>query len=305
MNTRIKRILLVVLTIGIIISIGGCASLPRKADGGDPNGIPDCIVNGKEIYFIDDEAKIEWTEPLAKLLANVLVAYGEHGEIMGYEAAVDSDAPAIPEFYECGLMDFTGDGIPELLVNPIGYFGSSGVITYFAYDIYSGERIGFIDGGFNQSWCLYYYLEDDSIATIGQYWLRGGWSWRGKYLTKISFNTDVMEYCEEIMLRSAHDVDAVQVEDIYDEEIGEYIEAWEEIYPDTKYFCGIDEVSIDTYFAEYDHFARNYFRIPETEIVFFCWEDVSSKNDGYIVRGEKMAKALVTSEQEFIIISTK
>lgn len=57
MSTRIKRILLAVLTIGIIISIGGCASLPRKADAVDSNDISDCIVNGKEIYFIDDETK--------------------------------------------------------------------------------------------------------------------------------------------------------------------------------------------------------------------------------------------------------
>ena len=86
------------------------------------------IIKGKEIVFVDDELKKEWKEPLAKLLSNVLVPYGEHGEIMGYEAAVDPNAPTIPGSLECGLLDITRDGIPGLSVWIFWFFRNGNLL---------------------------------------------------------------------------------------------------------------------------------------------------------------------------------
>lgn len=153
------RLVSVLLAGFILLSIVGCSSKNDNTSNTENNqnvesSDADCIINGRKFYFVDDETKKEWKEPLAKLLSNVLVPYGEHGDILGYEATIDSKAPVIPQCYECGLLDITMDGVPELLVHPSGYFGSSGTATYFVYNIYSGQKLGEIDGGNGQSWCF-------------------------------------------------------------------------------------------------------------------------------------------------------
>ena len=302
---RIKLIALILLSM-VILSFVGCTQKENDIDSdSDINArasVPNCKINGREFYFVSDEAKQEWKEPLAKLLSNVLIPYGEHGEILGYEATIDPKAPVIPQCYECGLLDITMDGVPELLVHPFGYFGSSGTATYFVYNIYSGQKLGEIDGGNGQSWCLYYNTEYDSVDLIGQYWLRGGWAWRDRYITEVYYDESIMECFEAQQFRTSHEITGEQT-DIVDEDPDDmfYTATWVESYPSTTYYVNRQEVYHDDYYAEYNHFVKTCIRIPETELILISWDDVSDDEDDYTTKGTKMAEALVTSEQEFIL----
>ena len=301
----IKLIALILLSM-VILSFVGCAQnendINRDSDINAKTSAPNCKINGREFYFVSDEVKQEWKEPLAKLLSNVLIPYGEHGEILGYEATIDPKAPVIPQCYECGLLDITMDGVPELLVHPFGYFGSSGTATYFVYNIYSGQKLGEIDGGNGQSWCLYYNTEYDSVDLIGQYWLRGGWAWRDRYITEVYYDESIMECFEAQQFRTSHEITGEQT-DIVDEDPDDmfYTATWVESYPDTTYYVNRQEVYLDDYYAEYNHFLKTCIRIPETEFILISWDDVSDDEDDYATKGAKMAEALVTSEQEFIL----
>ena len=302
---RIKLIALILLSM-VILSFVGCTQKENDIDSdSDINArasVPNCKINGREFYFVSDEAKQEWKEPLAKLLSNVLIPYGEHGESLGYEATIDPKAPVIPQCYECGLLDITMDGVPELLVHPFGYFGSSGTATYFVYNIYSGQKLGEIDGGNGQSWCLYYNTEYDSVDLIGQYWLRGGWAWRDRYITEVYYDESIMECFEAQQFRTSHEITGEQT-DIVDEDPDDmfYTATWVESYPSTTYYVNRQEVYHDDYYAEYNHFVKTCIRIPETELILISWDDVSDDEDDYTTKGTKMAEALVTSEQEFIL----
>lgn len=306
MKKQIFKIISILLLSAFLLTIIGCSSKDKNGDDSGEAVTPqaylaDCTVNGRDFFFVDYAAKTEWKAPLTKLLSNILVPYGEHGEILGYEATIDSNAPTIPQCYRCGLLDVTMDGVPELLVHPFGYFGSSGTATYFVYNIYSGQKLGEIDSGNSQSLCFYYDTENERLDLIGQYWLRGGWPWRGRYITKFSYDEAIMEcYCIEY-LHTEHDIDGEKT-DIVDEDPNDmfYTATWVETYPNTKYYVYSSEVYLDDYYAEYDKFVRNYIRIPETELVLFDWDEVSDEEDSYAVKGEKMAEALITSTQEFI-----
>ena len=286
------------LSVSVCLSMVGCTSMFK--DDAPPSA--DCIINGREFYFVSDETKQEWKAPLAKLLSNVLVPYGELGDILGYEATVDSNAPAIPQSFKCGLMDVTMDGIPELLVHPFGYFGSSGIETYFVYNIYSGQKLGEMGGGNAQSWCFYYDTESDALDLVGQYWLRGGFSWRDRYVTEMIYDDERMECVESKYLSTSHEIFGEQT-DIVDEDPDDmfYTATWVETYPNTTYYINDQEVYLDDYYAAYDHFVQTSVRIPETELILIRWEEISNEDDDASQKGAKMAEALVNSKQEFIL----
>lgn len=293
----------IILSAILLLSIG-CSSKNENTTENNQNvesSDADYIINGRKFYFVDDETKKEWKEPLAKLLSNVLVPYGEHGDILGYEATIDSKAPVIPQCYECGLLDITMDGVPELLVHPSGYFGSSGTATYFVYNIYSGQKLGEIDGGNGQSWCFFYNTEYDDLDLVGQYWLRGGWEWRDRYITEVFYDESVMECFEVQRFHTSHEITGEQ-RDIVDEDPddGVYTATWIESYPSTTYYVNRQEVYLDDYYAEYNQFIMTRIRIPETELILYSWDDVSDDEDDYATKGTKMAEALISSEQEFI-----
>lgn len=306
MKKQTIKLIALFLSVLVLLSLAGCSSNIENSTGEEDNktieaSAPDCIINGRDLYFVDAETKKEWKEPLAKLLSNVLIPYGEHGEILGYEATIDFKLPVIPQCYECGLLDITMDGVPELLVHPYGYHGSSGTATYFVYNIYSGQKLGEIDGGNGQSWCFYYNTEYDSINLIGQYWLRGGWDWRERYITEAWYDEASMGCFEIQHFRTTHEITGEQT-DIVDEDPDDmfYTATWIESYPNTTYYVGHQEAYLDDYYAEYNEFIMTHIRIPETELILFGWDDVSTDEDDYVTKGAKMAEALISSDQEFI-----
>ena len=277
-----------VLALCVLCMSVGCSTEPPTKSA------PDTVtVSGRTMTFVSAEQRRAWQEPLAQLLSNVLVPYGENGEILGYEATVDPHRPAIVQCYRCGLFDVTQDGTPELLVHPFGYFGSSGTATYFIYDIYTGQRLGEMSGGMGQLWSVYLDTEAKDFELIGQYWLRGGWSWRTRCVVTLSYDPAIPESYESEYLRSEHEIGM--------EEVGtQGSDDWIETYPDTTYYVYGREVSLDEYYATYEQFFTRYVRIPETDLLLYDWDEVAPDEEDYEVRGQKMAAALVASDQQFI-----
>lgn len=292
---KIQKIFLLPLAVILVVLCTACSRSDKSVD----DTVNHRVIHEKAIRLVDDKQRQEWEIPLAKLLSNVQVPYGEHGEIMGYQAAVDPNAPSIPACYTCGLLDITSDGVPELLVHPLGYGGSAGNATYFIYDIYSGKELGSIDGGHEGAWCVYYDTEADEYCLIGQYWWRYGWPERDRFIKKVKYDAELQQYTEDDYFRTYHAVDVVW-EETTDTDSSQSVE-WAEGYSRTTFYLYSEKVSMDTYYAEYDRFVKTYIRIPETELVLFYWDDISDDEDSYEEKGRKMARALVNSEQAFIL----
>ncbi|MBR4032655.1 MAG: hypothetical protein IKJ07_07980 [Clostridia bacterium] len=292
----IKRIILLITVLLTILSLlSGCENETTVETNCSTDTVTKTVVAGREIYFVSDATKKEWKEPLAKLLSNVLVPYGAHGEIIGYEAAVDPDAPTLPGFYECGLVDITKDSTPELIIAPFSYAGSSGNSTYLAYNIFTGQLVGKLSGGFSQSWCEYYYSETDELKLVGQFWVESGVSDKEYYILTTEFNEEFGAYP---YLQTSHEIEISQ-EYVTDEESGGY-PVWVEKTTGIHYYIDLKEVTQEIYDAEYNWFERNCIKIPETELILIQWSDVTEEDDDYVTKGAKMAEALVNSKQEFI-----
>ena len=313
MEKRIVKLLACLLLGATLLTSFGCNSNKNK----DEETIPtqSYVVDGKEFFVIDEKAKKEWKEPIAKLLANVRVPYGGKDGIDEYKASVDSKAPVVPQNYKCGLLDVTRDGIPELLVHPFGYFGSSGTETYYAYNFYSGQKIGEINSSSNGSWCFYYDTQSNKIELYGQYWLRDGAFGEDFFLRKLQYFDIDMEFYIHKCLHARYDLwvnigfeegtdmsefiarikyQKPPTNPLYDDaEIGEC----EEI----TYYIGDKKVSFDEYYAECDEFVTNKIKIPQTELIMIDWDDVSDDDDDYVTKGKKMAEALINTEQKFIV----
>ena len=280
---RFISALLPVLAVVALAAVGLCSCGVRISRA-------DSIICGREIFFVDDKNKEEWREPLEALLSNVLVPYGEGGEILGYKAMVDPDAPAVYDYYACGLFDLTGDGVPELLVCPIGDTSMSGASSYYVYDIYSGEELGYV--GSNLAY--YYSIVDDSLKIEKQDRLRGGFYWLGSYVYDVRYDEQTGKYGEIRRLYESHSLDMVEIE----REDGS--REWVEIYTDSAYYVYDDQVSLDEYIRAQDEFFNNYIRISETDFVSVVADQVCDRGDNNFVKAAKMADALISSGQEFI-----
>ena len=277
---------MVILAVLVLLNCVGCAK--NTAAG------KEAVVNGKTFYFLDDKDKQVLREPLIRLLSNEtreIYADTPRGELIGREP-YDPDEPTVPAGYSCGLYDVTGDGMPELLVHPNGYYGSSGTTTYFVYDVFSGEELGSIDGGNDELWCVYYFMETDELRSVGTYWRRGGWSDRYRVTSFLTYDKADNTCGEEYYLYAHLVIDSNMSEDA---------QGWSEYYPYASYSVRGVNSTLDDYYGEMDWFHANCVRIPETTLQMIDWDTVCSDDDDRFVRAGRMADALLSSTQEFIV----
>lgn len=299
MHHIFRRALAVGLLLSSCLTCAACSKDP-VTDSGSPRA--DLIVDGTPVLYVDEAQKQTWEEPIARLLANVEIPYGEGGEILGV-APLDPDSPSVPRNYRCGLLDIDLDGTPELLVHPDGYFGSSGCATYFAYDIHTGRRVGVIDdGGGTDTWCLYYSTEEKCFRLVGQYWLRGGWAARSRYLSFLEYDVESGEYQNSVYLHTFHAID-LERDESGDPDPTDDVDVIvvDEIYSDMAYTINGESSYLDEYYHAYDQFVASHIRIPETALQLIGWDDVSEDEDSYEEKAKKMAKALVSTNQAFLI----
>lgn len=251
-------------------------------------------INGKNFYHVTDKEKLAWKDPLIRLMEKAFLLREEQTDSPDFEWTIQKDESAIAMSYGCGLLDITMDGVPELLVHPFGYFGSSGTTTYFIYDIVRGKYLGQFDGGNAESFCFYYDINSENIKLIGHYWLRCGWDYRDHFLTKISFDPQKENCKDETYLSSSHEIVIEQKESSED---------GTEIYMETlvcsNYSIYDQPVELDLYDAEYRSFEKTHIRIPETELLIIRWDDVADGEKNSL-KIKQMAEALLNSDQTFL-----
>lgn len=291
---RILKVILLLLASALCFVAVSCGQTltPKEAVAQDYDRI-----DGKNIYFIADEQKLEWEKSIAALLSNVRHPYYTDDPEMkkgGYKAT------AVSESVYCALYDITQDGVPELLLVPWGGGGSAGNAVYYVFDIMSGEEIGYVEAAFEETICVYYQREDCALRTVAQFQWRGGWSYRSRWILTIDYDPDAKEIGGELLFQTGHYIDGEIVDQAPTDEEGIYSGTWVETYPDTRYKVDGEAVDLDSYYYEYDNFIRNWIRIPETALCLFSWSDVAEDEDDDVSRAIKMARALVTSKQKFI-----
>lgn len=304
--TKIYRIIAVVLTSLFLLSSNGCGQKGSKIDQDNYKSSEYCVMDGKTMYFLAEEDKQILREPLIQLLSNETCAiYADTpiGDIIGYEPH-DPNKPSIPEGDACGLYDVTSDGMPELLVRPKGYYGTSGSVVYEVYDVFSGEYLGSMDGAIDTVWGVYYFRETDELRSVGSYWRRGGWSDRYRVMTFLHYDKKDNTCYEEVYLYAHFQISGQRVPANEINTDGLLVEKWVESYPYARYKAYGEIVDLDEYYGELDWFHANCIRIPETELQMISWWDVCSSEDRF-ERAEQMADALLSSNQKFIVSRTE
>ena len=305
-NNKMKRgfikPLALLLLCAMLLTAFGCTSKNK------PSSVREgTVIGGKEFFFIDDATKQEWIEPIARLLSNELTSYGADGEILGYKPAIDEKLPTVPQSLSCGLLDLTGDGTPELLVKPFGAFGSSGMTEYFVYNIYTGQRLGKLDDGMGDSWCLYYNTALEYVEPCAQYWHRMGAFGYEYYMHDSGYDDAYMEIYTPERLHASYSikgdanlVDGVEIEYIEPPKNSLYDDSFIANCLEIDYYVNTTKVEEAQYLAKCDEISSTLIKIPETALVMLDWSDVSDDEDDYSSRAKKMANALVNTEQKFI-----
>ena len=245
-----------------------------------------------DIYVTDRDKQL-WYDALVKLISNQEVPYGEHGEIMGYQAP-RPDEPSIADGLDMGLFDITNDGIPELLLNLGG--GSAGNDYFYCYNIFSGEMICQLDGGGEHAWNVYYDIENDRYLPIGRYDWSSGDSGSMHYITTVDCNKDTRTCSETCLFYAEYEHNQVYTEDGN----GNFASCDLEI--ESVLFKVNDElVNFQCYHYAMTDFYQNHSLVPHTGLELFYWSDVADPEDDAIKRAEKMAGMLLFgSGQQFV-----
>lgn len=279
-----KRPILSILLVVIMILSSACQKdIQKESHQSD----------GKSDIYVSDEEKKQWRDAIVKLISNQDEAYGEHGEIMGYEPP-RPDEPSIACGIDMGLFDVNVDGVPELLLNHGG--GSAGNDFFSVYDILSGEHLGTIDGGGNKAWNIYYDIENDCFLPIGRYDWRSGDSGSMHYITTIRFSEEDQSYYEKTLFYSSYEYDKNYIEH-EDGKIG----GIELSIADVDFQVDGEPSGFQGYHYDLTEFYQQHSLVPHTGLLLYYWGDVSEKGDSYQERAEKMADMLLFgSGQQFV-----
>jgi hypothetical protein len=246
-------------------------------------------IAGKEIYFASEAEAEKWREPLESLLSNTVGLQFEDestGEPLPNEPPYP-ERPHIQKGFGGALFDLTGDGTPELLINTGG--GSSVVIPYIVYDIYTGECIGELDSSGSDSVCCYYAVEAESIKTVNKYSMRLGWSEKTFYVNFIEPRDG--GFAERTYLESGYEMEF--------EESAE--NEFDIVCRSVECFVWGEKREPGSFLFERELFDTEYIRIPETALRYVLWYDLPSDGDTPEEHGKKMAAALLSTGQMFIV----
>lgn len=226
---------------------------------------------------------------------------GEGSEEYSY---LYTDRPCIEKGYQLALFDINIDGTPELLVNAGG--GSAGNAFFYVYDLMSGEEIGTLNGGYDNSWCIYSNRSTGQLKSIVQFEWRSGWEGKIRLVNKATITNTMVgssNYLyEENLLCAYYEIDAASAElTEEDEKMEPAIQsAWEEITSGARFWVNENRATIEAYFKAQDRFTENYIRIVETGMQLVDWDDVVNGDEDIATQIEKMADALLSSSQKYV-----
>lgn len=261
-----------------------CCVLLRIED--DETPASPYVINGTSISFLSEDKLAELREPLVKLLANKEQPIDTDDLLGGFEfEAPDPESPSIVDGYGCGLLDVTGDGTPELLVFPVGFGGSSGAQTYYAYDILTGTKLTEISTGYG-TLCNYYVKDANSFVLVNSHTIRCGTLYTDYYLSARFYGGSIDNATLEVDIMERH----FGTDDFtYERSEAEKVE----YYVNDVRVCWAD------YQTELERFGRNYIMIPETEFKTVSWNGIDDEDR--FVWAEIIADALLSTGQRFIV----
>ena len=256
-----------------------------------------------DFAFIPEQEKQAWRQPLINLLNNEKIPrYSNGGDLLGYDYLYP-DSPCIDIGRSLALFDVNVDGTPELLVNLGG--GTAGNAFYAVYDIYTGRELGYMDGGHDDSWCTYFNTASGIYESIGCFRWRCGWMGQTTFVNKASIpdrlSMDEPEVYEYTWIETYYEIDMVEVPLTPEEKEKGYDSAHEDVYPGVKFWVNGDLADIYTYFDAQEDFDKNYVRIAETGITLVSWDSVTEEGDDVGTRAAKMADALLSLNQKFVV----
>ena len=288
---RIMNIIVLLLCVGILLSIFGCAGREEEKTKKTQDGYGAVGYTG--IEFASDSEKEQWRAPLVKLLSG-LCANGKTVILDPEATDPELRAEYVPGGVEIALMDLDLDGTPEVLE---GYFGgSSGVYSYEVYDLNSGKNIGHI---FGSSWCVYMNRESGELTVISDYSFRGGWSYTSRRINKLSIDKKSDKVVSTQYLCASHNFEMVKVEPTKEQLESGFTEAYDEVCT-VEYYVNGESSYFEKYYLEYDKFNEDHIRISETQGKPILWDDVATRDLPQPQKAEKMADALLSSGQGFI-----
>ena len=246
-----------------------------------------CRVNGATVNFMSASEREKLREPLEKLILEALSARPAVDEAYDEVVLFDSDSPTVIPGISYGLFDVNLDGIPELLVEPYGYSGSSGNTVYAFFDIYSGKNVGVIQSG-QDDWCVYLDTSDNSLVILGEYVTRSGWSEQSFYLDALEFDEDKNTCYNRSILFSYH----YCINRSFD---GKELEKWS-----STYYIDGQNVGAEEYLFSYSATRQNYIRIPETELKIIFDDHYYDSDISVEEHTEFIVDALLSTGQAFV-----
>lgn len=273
-----KKIILLFLCCVTAFSFFGCQ---RKQENNY------CLINGVKLNFISSKEKEELRIPLEKLIMEALALEPVTDSFFDSVKVFSADSPTIIPGIRYGLLDVNFDAVPELIVEPYGYTGSSGTATYSVFDVKSGKNVGVIHSG-QDDWCVYLDITTNSLVTMGDYMTRCGWS-------EQSYNCDIIEFdekqgvCLTRSLMGSYHSFIGSADDLY------VNEQWSSVY----YING-ERSGVESYLFNAQEMRENYIRIPETMLILILDDhyydlDISAEEHAKYIVDE-----LFSTEQKFI-----
>ena len=273
-KTTFKFMSIIALLLIACVWFTGCGN---KKDDDKELGL---MIGGKSFYYLSDDKLASYKETVTKLLENERPSEYDV-DFDGNTTPPYSDRPSIEEGYSCALFDVTGDGVPELFVSLIGFSGSSGNATYNIYDIISGKLLGSISCAMDSTLCVYYNTETDAFFRVDNFWLQGGIDCQMGYITTLEYDSVKDEYFYKPYLNIIHDISPEIVK--------------------TEFYSGDKQLTQGAYYTKLEYLTQNCIRLPETEIQIFYWSDIAESTDDNATRAQKMADALFSSGQRFLV----
>lgn len=287
-----KKLILLALAVVLSLSLCACQRNHPEQETEKPLPLPD---HYPDEIFATDADKEQWYSALVRLLANQQEFEGAISNDDFQPLSLNENAPTIPWCLSVGVLDITGDFVPEVFLNMGG--GSSGNNYFEVYSLFTGKHIASISGGGgNDSWAIYYDMENEQYTPIGRYDWRIGDSGSQHFINTTAYDKNDDMYYESPLFYAEYDYERIPCfdengnPDGYDLQLSKM-----------TFHVNGEPSGSSGYNYDLTQFYQTHSLVPHTGLTLFYWGDVTAPGDSKQECAEKMAhKLLFESGQKFV-----